>query len=108
MFEYTGVDGIMIGRASLGKPWLIGDIIKEFNGEESKKFTPVEKLDIIKEHLYLAIQEKGEYIAIREMRKHMCWYLKNLKDSSRIREKVNRIEHTQELLKALEEFFRSL
>lgn len=68
----------------------------------------MEKLDIIKEHLNLAIEEKGEYIAIREMRKHMCWYLKNLKDSSRIREHVNKIEDSRELIECLEEYFKSL
>ena len=108
MFEYTGVDGIMIGRGNLGNPWFIGNLIKELNGENIVEFTPMEKLEIIKEHLKLAIEEKGEYIAIREMRKHMCWYLKNLRDSSRIREKVNRIEDVKELEICLEEYFKAL
>ncbi len=111
MFEYTGVDGIMIGRGNLGSPWLIGNIIKELSGEDKediKEYSSMEKLEIIKEHLNLAIEEKGEYIAIREMRKHMCWYLKNLKDSSKIREKVNRIEKKDELINCLEEYFKIL
>ncbi len=108
MFEYTGVDGIMIGRASLGAPWIINDIIKDLNGEKKEKISNEKKLDIIKEHLKLAVKEKGEYIAIREMRKHICWYIKNLKESSKIREKVNRIEDINELLTCLEEYFNNL
>ena len=108
MFEYTGVDGIMVGRAALGKPWLIGDIKNELEGKEKNELSNIEKLEIIKEHLNLAIQEKGEYIAIREMRKHMCAYVKNLKESSRIREKINKIENEDELVACLEEYFRNI
>ena len=108
MFEYTGVDGIMIGRGILGNPWLIKNIINKLNGKEIEEISNKEKLEIIKEHLDLAIKEKGEYIGIREMRKHLCWYVKNLKESSRIREKINRIENKQELETCLEEYFKTL
>ena len=108
MFEYTGVDGIMIGRANLGNPWFTKKLLKELNEEEFKEVTNLEKLEIIKEHLNLAIEEKGEYVGIREMRKHICWYLKNLKDSSRIREEVNKIEHVNELIACLEEYFNNI
>ena len=104
MFEYTGVDGIMVGRATLGKPWFIGDIINELSGKRISRISNMDKLEIIKEHLDLAVEEKGEYIAIREMRKHMCAYVKNLKESSRIREKINRIESIDELITCLEEY----
>ena len=108
MFEYTGVDGIMIGRGSLGNPWLIKNIIKELKGEEKEEISNKQKINTIKEHLELAVKEKGEYIAIREMRKHICWYIKNLKDSSTIREKINRIEQIDELVKVLEEYFNNI
>ena len=108
MFEYTGVDGIMIGRATLGNPWFIGNLIKELNGEKIEEITNKQKFEIIKEHLNLAIKEKGEYIGIREMRKHICWYLKNLKDSSKVREQVNKIEDTNELIACLQEYFNSI
>lgn len=108
MFEYTGVDGIMIGRATLGNPWVIREIIEELNGNEADEISNQTKLEIIKEHLKLAIKEKGEYIAIREMRKHICWYIKNLKESSKFREKVNRIEDIDELTICLDEYFNSL
>lgn len=108
MFEYTGVDGIMIGRAALGQPWIIGQIINELSSNKSDEISNNKKLDIIKEHLILATEEKGEYIAIREMRKHICWYIKNMKDSSKFREKVNRIEKTEELITCLEEYFNNI
>jgi len=105
MFEYTGVDGIMIGRATLGTPWIIGQIIDELNKEEKQEITNEIKLKIIKEHINLAVQEKGEYIAIREMRKHICGYIKNMKESSKFREKVNRIEDINELIMCLDKYF---
>ena len=108
MFEYTGVDGIMLGRACLGNPWFIGDLIDELSNNCTKKNQNINKLNVIKEHLDLVIKEKGEYIGIREMRKHICWYIKNLKDSSKIREKVNKIENIKELITCLEEYFNSI
>jgi len=109
MFEYTGVDGIMIGRGILGEPWNIKSIIESLQGEKSiKQKAPMEKLEIIKEHLNLAIEEKGEYVGIREMRKHICWYLKNLKDSSKLSKEINKIEHEAQLVQTLEEYFNTL
>lgn len=108
MFKYTGVDGIMIGRATLGNPWTIGNIISNLNNQEVRKISNKEKLETIKEHLNLAVNEKGEYIAIREMRKHICWYIKNMKDSSKLREMVNRIENLEELVTCLEEYFNNI
>lgn len=108
MFEYTGVDGIMVGRANLGNPWLIGNLIKELIGEEKEIITNKKRLEIIKEHLDLAIKEKGEYVGISQMRKHICWYIKNLKDSSKFREKVNKIENSSELTACLEEYFNTI
>jgi len=104
MFEKTNVDGIMIGRASMGNPWVIKEILKN----EQNEITPQKKLEVIEEHLRLAIEEKGEYIAIREMRKHICWYIKNLKDSSKIRQEINKIEHETQLVQTLKEYFNTL
>lgn len=108
MFEYTNVDGIMIGRGNLGKPWFIKELYNELNGNPNEEISNLKKLDIIKEHLKLALKEKGEYIGIREMRKHICWYIKNLKDSSRIREQINKIEDSNELIACLEEYFNNI
>lgn len=113
MFEYTGVDGIMIGRATLGNPWIFQTIINELK-EGTKKgqttFGPPsnqERLNTILEHLDLMIQEKGEYIAIREMRKHISGYTKNLPNSSKFREEMNKIEDKDELIKYISEYLKS-
>ena len=109
MFEYTGVDGIMIGRGILGEPWKIENIIQELaNGQKPLEKTPMEKLNIIKEHIELEIADKGEYIGIREMRKHICWYLKNLPNSSQVRQSVNQLESTEEVIHVLENYFDSI
>ena len=108
MFEYTKVDGIMIGRATLGNPWLIGQIKNELEEREVHNPTLEEKLDTIKKHLELELDEKGEYVGIREMRKHISWYLKSLKDSSQVREKINRLETKQEVIDCLNEYFKML
>ena len=109
MFSYTGVDGIMIGRGILGKPWKTNSIIQELqdNVKPTEK-TPKEKLEIIKEHIELEIKEKGEYVGVREMRKHICWYLKDLPNSSQVRQVVNQIESKEKVLKTLEDFFETI
>ena len=108
MFEYTNVDGVMIGRGSFGNPWIFEQLNYFLKtGEKFPKPTNEEKLQIIKEHINLAIQEKGE-IAVKELRKHIAWYTKNLKNSSEFRNSINTIENSQDLLKALEEYFKNL
>ena len=109
MFEYTGVDGIMIGRGILGEPWKIQDIIEELEtGKPAEEKTPIQKLEIIKEHIELEMKEKGEYVGVREMRKHICWYLKNLKDSSKVRQVINGLESKDEVIQTLEEYFNNI
>lgn len=109
MFEYTGVDGIMIGRGILGEPWKINDIIQELTtGQKSQERTPMEKLKIIKEHIELEMIEKGEYVGVREMRKHICWYLKNLPNSSQVRQTINMLESKDEVIETLEHYFENL
>lgn len=98
----------MVGRANLGNPYKINEIINYCNGIDNNFLQPNEKLNIIKEHLELAVKEKGEYVGIREMRKHICWYIKNLKDSSKVRDIVNKLESKDEVIACLEEYFKNL
>ena len=92
MFEQTGVDGIMIGRATIGKPWIFKEIIDFLQGKEVEPISKSEQLCIILNHINLEVQEKGEEIAIKEMRKHISCYIKNMRNATEIREKINRIE----------------
>ena len=108
MFKETGVDGIMIGRASIGNPWIFEEIINYLSGKEQRKVTNKEKLDVILEHINLAIAEKGENIAIKEMRKHLAYYVRNGKDASKLREKINQIDTKQELVDCLIEYFNNI
>ena len=108
MFEQTGVDGIMIGRGAFGNPWFFRNI-KHFlkTGEKLPQPTNEEKLEIIKQHIELAVEEKGD-IAVKELRKHIAWYTKNLKNSSEFRNSINAIEDKRELIDKLEEYFKTL
>lgn len=106
MFEETNVDGIMIGRGALGNPWIFKNILEYLkNGTLINPPTSKEKFEIIKQHIELEVKQKGETVGIKEMRKHIAWYTKNLKDSSQIRQKVNTINNKDELLKCLEDYF---
>lgn len=109
MFESTGVDGIMIGRGILGEPWKLKEIIDGLEGNTNPiEITPKEKLEVIKEHYRLAIEEKGDYVGVREMRKHICWYLKNLKNSTQIRQMINTEEDKEKVIAILEEYFENM
>ena len=83
------------GRASLGNPWIFKAIIE---GLEEYIPSNEERLNTILEHFNLMIEEKGEYVAIREMRKHISGYTKNLPNSSKFREEMNKIEDKEELI----------
>ena len=108
MFEETGVDGIMIGRGSFGNPFIFRKIAHFLQtGEKLEDLTNQEKLEIIKKHINLAVEKKGE-IAIKELRKHISWYTKNLKNSSEFRNKVNQIQTKEELIHKIEEYFKTL
>lgn len=108
MFKTTGVDGIMIGRAAIGNPWIFKQIQEHLNGEPITQISKQELLKIILEHIELQVKELGEDTGIKEMRKHMTYYLKGLKDSSIIRQKINKIDTKKELVTCLTEYFKNL
>lgn len=110
MFEYTGVDGIMIGRAAIGNPWFIKNVIDFLNDESTyihQKIGKEERIEVILKHLNLLIEEKGERVAVKEMRKHIAHYIKNLPNATTLREKVNTIETKELLEKVLIEYNQS-
>lgn len=108
MFEKTGVDGIMIGRGAFGNPWIFREIKHYLStGEKLSKPSIAEKLNTILKHIDLAVEEKGE-IAVKELRKHIAWYTKNLKNSSEFRNSINVIEDKKELTDKIQEYFKTL
>lgn len=105
MFEYTGVDGIMIGRGSFGNPWIFEKIIHYLKtGEKLPKVTSQEKLRVIKRHIELELKEKEEITAIREMRKHIAWYTKGMQNATEFRNEINKIEDKNELIQMVERY----
>ena len=106
MFEYTGVDGIMIGRGTFGNPWIF-ERIKYYleTGEKLPLVTNEEKLRVINKQLQLELDNKPEVTAIREMRKHIAWYTKNMPNSSEFRCEINKIEDKEQLVKIVEDYF---
>lgn len=108
MFRKTNVDGIMIGRASVGNPWIFREVISYLKGEEIKEVTLKEKLDTMIKHIELEVEQKGEDVGIKELRKHMCAYIKNLPNSASLRQRINQIEKKDELISCLTEYFESI
>ncbi len=107
MFEYTGVDGIMIGRGAMGNPWIFHKIIHYLQtGEKLEKISNKQKLETIIKHIELEVEEKGERVGIPELRKHLACYTKNLQDASKVRVKINGINTKEELIECLKEVFR--
>lgn len=108
MFKETNVDGIMIGRATIGNPWIFEEIINYLEGREQKIITYKEKLNTIVEHIELEVKEKGEIVAIKEMRKHLAHYIRNTKDASLVRQKINKIDSKNELIDCINEYFKNI
>ena len=105
IFEQTGVDGIMIGRAAIGAPWIFEEVISYLKGEEVRVIPKEEKLDVILKHIEWEVEEKGEEVGIKELRKHMSAYIKNMPNATTIREKINKIDTKKELEDCLKEYF---
>lgn len=110
MFETTGVDGIMIGRSSIGNPWIFKQVKEYLSNPEGtiQEISNAERLQLMLEHIELQVQLLGENTGIKEMRKHMTYYLKGLKEASSIRQQINQIETEAELIQCLTEYFKSL
>ena len=109
MFEKTGVDAIMIGRGSFGNPWIFNKIKYYLEtGEKLPEISIKEKQEVMEKHIRYELETKKEIVAIRELRKPISWYTKNLKNSSEFRDKINHIEEKQELLDTVQEYFESL
>lgn len=98
MLDYTGCDAIMIGRAAQGNPWIFKRVVHYLEtGEILEKPSINEKIDVAINHLHMLVEYKGEYIGIREMRKHLGWYIKGMPKSSEMRVIINGIEDSKKM-----------
>lgn len=105
MLEKTKCDAIMIGRGAQGNPWIFKRINHYMEtGEILPEATLEEKITTSIKHMNLAVAEHGEYVAVREMRKHIGWYLKGLKNSAKYRDQINKITDYKEVIAMLEEY----
>jgi nifR3 family TIM-barrel protein len=98
MIKMTNCDGVAIGRGARGNPFIFREMNAYFeDGQELQKPPFEEVKELIFRHLQLQCQYKGEYTAVREMRKHIAWYTTGYPHSARLRQKVNEIESLEEL-----------
>ncbi|PAQ14834.1 tRNA dihydrouridine synthase DusB [Bacillaceae bacterium SAOS 7] len=109
MLDETGVDGVMVGRAALGNPWMIYRTVHYLEtGELMGEPTAREKIDVCLLHLDRLIELKNEFIAVREMRKHAAWYLKSIRGNARVRKEINLCDTREELVNLLSDFVQEV
>ena len=106
LLETTGCDGVMIGRAAQGNPWIFRETVRFLeDGVLMPKPDREEKKKVILRHAALQVETKGEYTAVREMRKHLAWYTVGMPHSAHFRGMINSMETMEELLAGVEEIF---
>ena len=106
MMKDTRCDGVMIGRAVQGNPWIFREILSQMNDGIILPRPSLEEMrDTIIRHAALLLKYKGEYTAIREMRKHVSWYTTGLPNSAKFRKLVNEMETMEELIDTVNKLF---
>ena len=102
MLEQTGCDGVMIARGALGNPWIFRDAIALWKGNTlPPEPTKAERVSMLLRHLDLVADDKGDRIAVREMRKHVGWYVKGMHGASAIKRKINQIDDIEKMRQAI-------
>ena len=102
MLEQTGCDGVMIGRGCQGNPWIFRELLEyEETGRIPERPSKSQIRDIMLRHARLQMEFKGDYLGIREMRKHVAWYTKGMEGSAKLRDEINKVENYEELEKLL-------
>ena len=106
ILKHTGCDGVMIGRAAQGNPWIFRDVVSFLEtGVIPVPPTNAEKKEIILRHAALQLEYKGEYTGVREMRKHLSWYTVGMPHSAKFRQTINTMESMDELVRGVETIF---
>lgn len=108
MMEQTGCDGVLVGRAARGNPWIFREILAAMKGEAKPQRPDRQALyEMILRHAGLLAEYKGEYTAVREMRKHVAWYSTGLPHAAGMRRKINEMETMQQLTDGMKELLLS-
>ncbi|MGQ9778505.1 MAG: tRNA dihydrouridine synthase DusB [Bacillota bacterium] len=104
MMEETGCDGVAVGRGVLGNPWFFGQALAVLAGEQRIPPTLAERFAVLREHLRAEVEFLGEERGVKEMRKHLGWYLRGLPGAAHLRQEINTLTQLDEILTLLEDY----
>ena len=109
MMQQTGCDGVAIGRAAQGNPWIFREVLHYLEtGESLPRPSGEERYEMIKRHAALNLEYKGEYTGIREMRKHLAWYSSGITGGASMRRRINEMESMEDIINIAGELFIGL
>ncbi len=108
IIEKTDCDYIMVARGALGNPWIFEEINSKLNGLQYIEKNAEDKVHMCIHHLKKSLEYYGEYIAVREMRKHIGWYLKGLINSIEVKNRINMEDNAEKVIKILEQYILKL
>ena len=108
MLKYTGCDGVAIGRGAMGNPWIFKRINLLLEGKEDIRPTYEDIINMAINHLNMLCQDKGERIAVREMRKHIAWYIKGMPGSNKVKNLINSLNSSIEVESVLMDYLKRL
>ena len=104
----TGSDGVMIGRAAIGNPWIFSQVLSLLKGEEKVSPGLSERFEVMKKYLTMSTECFGERRACRRMRSHLGWFVKGLRFAGRFRESIKRISTENEAISLITKYFEEL
>lgn len=103
MIEQTGCDGVMLGRGALGRPWLYTQVLEYLRtGQYQPEPELEQRKNVILHHAQLICADKGEYVAMKELRKHIAWYYKGLPHAAKMRDRINSVSTMEDLQNLLQ------
>ena len=108
MLEETSCDAVMIGRGILGNPWLIKNAINLLEGKELEEVSPLDRVDMCLKHLENLKEVKNEKTACLEIRNHIGWYFKGIKDANVVKNKIYQTSNIHDIIDILNEFKEGL
>ena len=108
MMDYTGCDAVMIGRGCIGNPWLINDCVNYYNNKPIKEVSIKDKIDMIKRHLTLLIEDTNEKVAILEMRTHLMYYFKHLPNNKSYKVRLCQAKSKGEIFTILDDYLSNI